>query len=348
MPDAERGGPPRHADQPRRPAARAGGDQLRRGGSQPAPRRPGPPGLRQAVPGDRVPAGDGRACSAAAGRAPQISSRSGRSTCWRGKLEAEARTIGLEPRLTQLRPTGRASWAAAARQQTRRRWTPGDRSRAQSVRCSTRSSASAGGSAWNRAAAAVLAFTTAAPEDREQALALADQFGSLAAVDRAFDGGRGERTRRGWRHWASSAEAADLFQRLAAHVLFPSPVLRSRESCRGNRLGQPGLWPHGISGDLPIVLVRIGADGDLRAGAADPQAHAYWRRRGLVADLVLLHDAPGDETTARPARGRWSQSASAGRTRRQAGRRVPARRLCACRRGRDAARGGRPGGPSRQ
>src|SRR5262249_37508765 len=62
-----------------------------------------------------------------------------------------------------------------------------------------------------------------------------------------------------------------------------------------NRLGQPGLWPHAISGDLPIVLVRIGAESELELAREVVQAHAYWRGCGLVADLVLLNDAGADD-----------------------------------------------------
>ena len=43
-------------------------------------------------------------------------------------------------------------------------------------------------------------------------------------------------------------------------------------------------------------LVRIGADRNLELVRQVLQAHAYWRRCGLVADLVLLHDdGAGDE-----------------------------------------------------
>ena len=68
-----RGSPPGHARQPRRPAPRVRPDQLRRGVPEPPPRRPGPPGLREAVPGDGVRPRSG--CPAgpppAAGRGPE-------------------------------------------------------------------------------------------------------------------------------------------------------------------------------------------------------------------------------------------------------------------------------------
>ena len=68
------------------------------------------------------------------------------------------------------------------------------------------------------------------------------------------------------------------------------------ESVTGNRLGQPGLWPYAISGDLPIVLVRLASTDELGLAGELLRAHAYWRRCGLVADLIFLNDAgPPDE-----------------------------------------------------
>ncbi|HEY1336291.1 MAG TPA: cyclic beta 1-2 glucan synthetase, partial [Bryobacteraceae bacterium] len=135
----------------------------------------------------------------------------------------------------------------------------------------------------------VLAFTTAAPKDRAQALALAARFGSLESVDGVFEETTScDAARRA--ELGLTPDDAALFQRLAASVLFSSPSLRSRESVARNRLGQPGLWPYAISGDLPIILVRIGAERKLEVVRQTLQAHAYWRRCGLVSDLVVLHD----------------------------------------------------------
>jgi cyclic beta-1,2-glucan synthetase len=144
-------------------------------------------------------------------------------------------------------------------------------------------------------ASAVLAFTTAAPADRDQALGLAARFGTLETVGLAFEQATASHAAR-LAELGLMPDQAELFQRLAASVVFASPSLRSRESVARNRLGQPGLWPHGISGDVPIALVRIGADRNLEVARQALRAHAYWRRCGLVTDLVLLHDdATGDE-----------------------------------------------------
>ncbi len=57
-----------------------------------------------------------------------------------------------------------------------------------------------------------------------------------------------------------------------------------------NRRGASGLWPHGISGDLPIVLVRIDEVEDLDIVRQLLRAHEYWRLKVLDVDLVILNE----------------------------------------------------------
>ena len=137
---------------------------------------------------------------------------------------------------------------------------------------------------------AVLAFGNAIAADRNEAVALALRFSDLAEVARTFEQSR-IHSQATLVALGIAPEDASLFHRLAAHVLFSGPALRSRESVTANRLGQSGLWPHAISGDQPIVLARLARPADLDLAGELIRAHAYWRRRGLVADLVLLNDA---------------------------------------------------------
>ncbi len=137
-----------------------------------------------------------------------------------------------------------------------------------------------------------VAFTTAAADSREDALVLADQFHDFSGVTRSFE--------LAWahsqvelRHLHLTAQEAHLYQRLAAHVVFASPTLRaSREVLQANTQGQTGLWRFGISGDNPIVLVRIGETGQLGLVRQLLSAHNYWRIKGLEVDLVVLNEDP--------------------------------------------------------
>lgn len=87
----------------------------------------------------------------------------------------------------------------------------------------------------------------------------------------------------------AAAEAAD-FQRLAAPILYADPRFRasSEEILRGAG-PQSGLWPHGISGDLPIVVLHIDDIADIAQVGQLLRAHEYWRMKRLAVDLVIVN-----------------------------------------------------------
>src|SRR5213076_2597213 len=86
---------------------------------------------------------------------------------------------------------------------------------------------------------------------------------------------------------------AQLCERLASRVLYTDASLRAGpEVLERNMLGQPGLWAHGISGDLPILLVRVVKGGDIPLVRQALQAQEYWRLKGLSADVVILNEHP--------------------------------------------------------
>ena len=92
-------------------------------------------------------------------------------------------------------------------------------------------------------------------------------------------------------HLGITAGEAGLFQRLAGHVIFASPALRpSSDTIRRGSFAQPGLWALGISGDLPVVLLRIADTEHLDIARQLLKAHEYWRMKQLAVDLVILNE----------------------------------------------------------
>jgi len=89
---------------------------------------------------------------------------------------------------------------------------------------------------------------------------------------------------------ASEADAK-LYGRLAGSVLYANSSLRAAPSVLiQNRRGQSGLWSHAISGDFPIVLLRIENPVNIDLARQLVQAHAYWRLKGLRVDLVIWNE----------------------------------------------------------
>ena len=93
------------------------------------------------------------------------------------------------------------------------------------------------------------------------------------------------------RHLDVAPGQANLYQRLAGHVIYASPALRSSsDTIRRGLAGQHFLWAQGISGDVPIVLVRIDEVEDSGVVSEVLRAREYWRLKGLVVDVVILNE----------------------------------------------------------
>jgi cyclic beta-1,2-glucan synthetase len=146
-----------------------------------------------------------------------------------------------------------------------------------------------------------VAFWTGVSASREQAVAMVDKHRDMAAFERAKT--------LAWtqaqvqlRYLGVDFEEAQAFQRIANRVLYSDSSLRaSRDILENNQLGPSSLWPHGISGDLPIVLIRIDDDTDIEMVKQLLRAHEYWRLKRLAVDLVILNDRPPSYASSRGA-----------------------------------------------
>ena len=141
-------------------------------------------------------------------------------------------------------------------------------------------------------ATARVSFTTALAHSREEALILADKYHDPSIFDRAAQLAWTQ-SQVAMRHHNIDAEEAHLFQRLAGRVLYADSSLRPRPHVLAmNTKAQSGLWPYGISGDLPIVIVRVSRSEDLDTVRQILRGHEYLRLKGLSIDLVILNDHP--------------------------------------------------------
>src|SRR6185369_13122077 len=127
------------------------------------------------------------------------------------------------------------------------------------------------------------------------AIGVAERFRELEAINQAFAGAKAHCQSK-LRELGLKPDEITLFNRLAAAVIFTSSGLRDLAAVSANRLGQPGLWPHSISGDLPIVFVRVSGVNDEVIVRQLIQWRIYTRRQGLKLDLVIL-----DERASEPA-----------------------------------------------
>ena len=132
-------------------------------------------------------------------------------------------------------------------------------------------------------------WTMIAPS-REALLELMDKRRDATAFERAASLGWTE-AQVHLHHLSIGPGEAAVFQRLAGHLVYAAPALRpASDTIRRGSGGQPGLWPQGISGDLPIVLLRLTDTHYLDIAHQLLQAHEYWRMKQLAVDLVILNE----------------------------------------------------------
>ncbi|MGH2571681.1 MAG: GH36-type glycosyl hydrolase domain-containing protein, partial [bacterium] len=137
---------------------------------------------------------------------------------------------------------------------------------------------------------AEVSFVTIAGDSREKVLAVAEKYRGPRAAERAIEMAWTQ-TQLEFRYLGVHLEDSQRFQELASHVIYPNSQLRPPpDRLRRNVLGQPRLWAHGISGDVPIVTVRVGDLNDKDLVREMMLAHRYWRARGLKVDLVILNE----------------------------------------------------------
>lgn len=141
-----------------------------------------------------------------------------------------------------------------------------------------------------------IAFWTVVASSRAALLDLIDMHHDRNAFDRAKT--------LAWtqaqvqlRHLDVQAHEAADFQRLATPILYADPRFRAPSDAIARGSGaQSGLWPHGISGDLPILLLRIDDVEDIAQVRQILRAQEYWRMKQLSVDLVIVNERASSYT----------------------------------------------------
>jgi cyclic beta-1,2-glucan synthetase len=135
-----------------------------------------------------------------------------------------------------------------------------------------------------------VSFATLAASSREALEELIDKYRHAAAFDQV--------SALAWthaqiqlHHLRIRPDEAQLFQTLANHLLYSDPSLRpSAKLLQLNHANVADLWRYGISGDRPIVLLRLSQPEHQSLVGQLLRAHEYWHHKQLPVDLVILNE----------------------------------------------------------
>jgi cyclic beta-1,2-glucan synthetase len=132
-------------------------------------------------------------------------------------------------------------------------------------------------------------FITLAAPTRAEALEKLSHYQTGQSIHRAFEESH-VRSERVLLELGLNAYAVENIQHLLSALLYPTGILRAAPHILAqNEKGQSGLWAFGVSGDYPILLVRI-RDGESPLLLEALQAFNYWRSHHVTVNLVILND----------------------------------------------------------
>ena len=126
--------------------------------------------------------------------------------------------------------------------------------------------------------------------DRSAALAHMERFAEKPLADRILE--------LAWTHGhvllqqinCSAAEAL-LYGKLASSLIYGGSKLRTQVALiKANPRPLSAFWSYGISGDHPIVLLRLFSQYSLPILQQVVRGHDYWRRKGLTVDLIIWNE----------------------------------------------------------
>jgi cyclic beta-1,2-glucan synthetase len=132
-------------------------------------------------------------------------------------------------------------------------------------------------------------FLTLAAPTRQEALEKLACYRSGQSIYHAFDDAQA-RSEEELVALGLTATAVEAMQQILSALLYPVETLRAAPHILAQNVqGQSNLWAYGISGDYPILLVRI-RDGDSPLLPEALQAFLYWQARHVTINLVILND----------------------------------------------------------
>jgi cyclic beta-1,2-glucan synthetase len=135
-----------------------------------------------------------------------------------------------------------------------------------------------------------IAYTTGVAYSREEVIELANKYREMQNVSRVFEMAWTQ-SQVEMKYLGIKSNQANLYQLMASKIIFLNNLLTDREDYIKNiSKHQKDLWPFGISGDVPIVLLKVKDEKDLDLVRQMLYAHEYWTVKGLKVDLVVINE----------------------------------------------------------
>jgi cyclic beta-1,2-glucan synthetase len=141
-------------------------------------------------------------------------------------------------------------------------------------------------------ASVTVCYATAYATSREEALKLGRILGKTYSDEHIFALARTS-SRFELKFLNITSRQHNTIQNLVGAIYYPTALMRSQSAILSqNTLGQRNLWRLGISGDNPILLLRLSEAKDLPVVKDVLMAYEFLRTQRVKVDLVILNEEP--------------------------------------------------------
>ena len=127
-------------------------------------------------------------------------------------------------------------------------------------------------------------------QNKDVAVQNLDKYKNLENIKRAFEISRAKAEAES-RYLDIKGKEMNLYQKVLGYILFDNPLrIRQIKKLNISNFSQQDLWKYGISGDLPIVLVKIQDSNDIYVIKQVLKMYEFFRSRNIIIDLVFLDE----------------------------------------------------------
>ena len=123
-------------------------------------------------------------------------------------------------------------------------------------------------------------------ENREEAIKNIKEYNKEEKIEKTFELALAKADTEA-RYLGLKADKIKTYQKMLGYILFSNP-LEKKDRFKGF-YEKENLWQYGISGDLPIILVKIKNSNEVEVLEEAIEAYEFFRLKNIEVDLVILN-----------------------------------------------------------
>ena len=134
-----------------------------------------------------------------------------------------------------------------------------------------------------------LSLVISVGETREDTIKVAKEYANFEKINQCFELSRA-RVEAEARYLGLNYKDIETYQKMLGYILMQNPL--KRYNVQNASYPQSELWKYGISGDIPIVLLKVRGVNDIYVLEEMLKAYEFYRAKNIKIDLVILDEEP--------------------------------------------------------